>query len=239
VTSLEVETEKLKEAIAKFQGTSKRSLAVNLRQQGKLIAVDIAKRTPPGDFQASGWKRVAGENMVKADIAKIMRPSNNPKARTDPAQLHEQYKKKRGRVREDLRKVGTAKARDGTLINVGKGKKDGRYLVDAQTLKIYIERVRNRVGWMAAGWAKAASFLGASLPSWITRHSAPGTGTVVIRGDDIELELTNSAVYADSHGLVDRRAVAALKKRYWAMTKQADNYIKKAAEEAGFTASES
>lgn len=224
MTSLEVETGKLKEAIAKFQGTSKRSLATNLRQQAKLIAVDIAKRTPPGDFQASGWKRVAGENTVKGDIAKIMKGTKSLGTKKRPTttnakQIHEQYKRKRGRVREDLRK----------------GNKDERFRIESQHLKIYIEQVKRRVGWMAAGWAKAASFLGASLPSWITRHSAPGTGTVVIRGDDIELELTNSAVYADSHGLVERRAVAALKKRYWAMTKQADNYIKMAAEEAGFT----
>ncbi len=220
MTTLEVETEKFKEAFARFQQTSKRSVATNLRQQGKLIAVDIAKRTPPGDFQASGWKRVAGENAVKGDIAKIMRPWNNPKARTDPQRIHKEYKRKRGRVQTRLKR-----------------NKDERFRIDTQTYKIYVEQIRNRVGYMAAGWAKAAAFLGASLPNWITRHSAPGTGNVVIRGEDIELDLTNNAVYPDSRGLVDRRAVAALKKRYWAMIKQADNYLKKAAQEAGFNAS--
>ena len=61
MTSVEVNVEKFKEAFAKFQQTSKRSVATNLRQQGKLIVTDIAKRTPPGDFQATGWKRIAGE----------------------------------------------------------------------------------------------------------------------------------------------------------------------------------
>jgi hypothetical protein len=49
------------------------------------------------------------------------------------------------------------------------------------------------------------------------------------------LELTNAAVYPESRFLVDRRAVAVLKKRYWAMVKQADNYMKMAAEQAGFS----
>jgi hypothetical protein len=237
VTTLEVETDKFKEAFARFQQTSKRSVATNLRQQGKLIAVDIAKRTPPGDFQASGWKRVAGENAVKGDIAKIMRPWNHPKARTDAKALHMQYRRKRGRVTTDLRKTGTAKLRDGSEINVGRGKKDGRYRIDTQTYKIYVAEVVKRVGYMAAGWAKAAAFLGASIPNWITRHSAPGAGVVQIRGEDIVLELTNNAVYPESRGLVDRRAVAALRKRFWALKNRTDNYIKTAAQEAGFNAS--
>ncbi len=221
MTTLEIETDKFKEAFARFQETSKRSVATNLRQQGKLIAVDIAKRTPPGDFQASGWKRTAGENAVKGDIAKIMRPWNSPKARTDPQRIHKEYRRKRGRV----------------VTRLKKGTKDDRFRVDTQTFKIYLDQVKKRVGYMAAGWAKAAAFLGASLPNWITRHSAPGAGVVNIRGADVVLELTNNAVYSESRGLVDRRAVAALKKRYWAMIKQADNYLKKAAQEAGFTAS--
>ena len=218
MTRVEVEVDKFKEAFAKFQSTSKRSVATNLRQQGKLIAVDIAKRTPPGDFQATGWKRTAGERLIKADLAKIMVSSKRPSARTDPQRIHEEYKRKRGRVHTDLRKG-----------------KDTRFRIEAATFQIYRNRVLQRVGYMAAGWAKAAQFLGASLPGWITRHSAPGAGTVNIRGEDIELELTNAAVYPDSRGLVDRRAVAALKKRYWAMVKQADNYIKMAAQEAGFS----
>ena len=219
MTRVEVEVDKFKEAFAKFQETSKRSVAQNLRQQGKLLAVDIAKRTPPGDFQATGWKRTAGERLIKADLAKIMVSSKRPSARPDPQRIHNEYRRKRGRVHTDLRKG-----------------KDTRFRIEAAAFQIYRNRVLQRVGYMAAGWAKAAQFLGASLPGWITRHSAPGAGTVIVRGQDIELELTNAAVYPDSRGLVDRRAVAALKKRYWAMVKQADNYMKKAAQDAGFTA---
>jgi hypothetical protein len=235
VTSVEVNVDRFKEAFARFQSTSKRSVAQNLRQQGKLLAVDIAKRTPPGDFQATGWKRIAGERAVKADLAKIMRPWKWADARTDVRSIHEKYRQKRGKVHTDLRKSGTGKTRDGKDIKIGSKDRDGRYRVDAQTLQAYIQTVQKRVGYMAAGWAKAAQFLGASIPGWITRHSAPGAGTVRIRGEDIELEMTNAAVYSDSRGLVERRAVAALKKRYWAMVKQADNYIKMAAEQAGFT----
>lgn len=223
MTSIEVNVDRFKEAFAKFQSTSKRSVATNLRQQGKLIAVDIAKRTPPGDFQATGWKRIAGETSIKADLAKIMKPTKSigtrkRETRTDPQRIHKEYRRKRGRVQTDLRRG-----------------KDERFRIEAASFQIYRNRVLQRVGYMAAGWAKAAQFLGASIPGWITRHSAPGAGTVMLRGEDIELNLTNSAVYPESRGLVDRRAVAALKKRYWAMVKQADNYIKMAAEEAGFS----
>ncbi len=225
MTRVEVEVDKFKEAFAKFQTTSKRSVATNLKQQGKLIVTDIAKRTPPGDFQATGWKRTAGERLIKVDLAKIMKPtksvgSRKRQTRTDPQRIHKEYKRKRGRVHTDLRRG-----------------KDERFRIEKATFEIYRQRIISHVGYMAAGWAKAASFLGGSLPGWITRHSAPGAGSVVIRGEDIELRLTNAAVYPDSRGLVDRRAVAVLKKRYWAMVKQADNFIKMAAEQAGFNTS--
>lgn len=220
MTSVEVNVDKFKEAFDRFQGTSKRSVAQNLKQQSKLLVVDIAKRTPPGDFTASGWKRIAGERLIKADLAKIMVSSKRPSARIDPQRIHNEYRRNRGRVRTDLRKG-----------------KDTRFRIEAATFQIYREQVLKRVGYMAAGWAKAAAFLGGSLPGWITRHSAPGAGTVAIRGEDIEVNLTNAAVYSDSRGLVDRRAVAALKKRYWAMVKQTDNFLKMAAQQAGFTTS--
>lgn len=224
MTSVEVNVEKFKEAFAKFQQTSKRSVATNLRQQAKLIAVDIARRTPPGNISGNGWKRIAGERLIKADLAKIMRPTKslgtkkNP-TRTDPMRIHKQYRRGRGRVVTDLREG-----------------KDTRYRIEKSTFEIYRQQVIKRVGYMASGWARAVAFVGGSLPSWITRHSAPGAGTVEFRGADIEVNLTNAAIYPESRGLVDRRAVGALKRRYWQMVKQADNYMKMAAEEAGFTA---
>lgn len=235
MTRVEVEVEKFKEAFAKFQETSKRSVAQNLRQQAKLLVVDIAKRTPPGDIYGGGWRKGAGETTIKADLAKIMKSSKQPNARTDPQRIHKEHMGRRGRVRTDLRSSGTALTRDGKEIKIGSGDRDRRFRVEATTFRIYLERVKQRVGYMAAGWTSAARFLGGSLPGWISRHSAPGAGTVVVRGTDIEVNLTNAAVYPESRGIVDRRAVGALKKRYWQMVKQADNYMKIAAEQSGFT----
>jgi hypothetical protein len=221
--SVEVNTDKFQQAFAKFQAASKRSIAANLKQQAKLLVVDIAKRTPPGGFGETKWSRMAGEIAVKRDIAKIMRSSRSPKARTDPRRIHGEYRRSRGRVNTSLRKGG----------------RDERFRVDAATLKIYIDQVKRRVGYMAAGWAQAARFLGASLPAWITRHSAVGYGKVNISGDDIEVDLGNRTIYSESRGLVERRASAALKTRYWAMIKRVDFAAKQAAQEAGFEATAS
>jgi hypothetical protein len=218
MTSVEVNTEKFQEAFAKFQAASKRSVAANLKQQAKLLVTDIAKRTPPGGFGAAKWGRVAGETAVKRDLAKIMRSSRSPKARTDPRRIHKEHRQTRGRVRSGLRR----------------GIRDERYRVETATLKIYIDQVKARVGYMAAGWAQAARFLGASLPSWITRHNANGYAAVNIQGDNIEVDLGNRTIYTESRGLVDRRASAALKARYWAMIKRVDFAAKQAAQQAGF-----
>ena len=216
--NIEVDTQKFREAFAKFQGTSKRGIATNLRQQAKLLVVDVAKRTPPGNFYGSSWRRKAGEGTIQRDLAKIMRASSSKNAATDPASIHERYRRTRGRVTTYLKKGG----------------RDERHKVKTDILRQYRNMVKARVGYMAAGWAQAANFLGASLPGWITRHSAKGYGSVNIVGDDINVNLGNRTIYPESRGLVERRVSAALKKRYWAMIKQADNYLKLAAQQAGF-----
>lgn len=234
MTSVEVEVDKFKEAFAKFQSTSKRTIAQNLQKQAGLFVQELAILTPPGDYKSKSWRKKAGEQAVKSDILKVIKPakriSKKLQSQSDlasalldatgfanPALVHKQYRRKRGRVQTRLKKGG----------------RDERFKVQPEILKAYILSVQQRVGYMAAGWLKAAQFLGKSLPSWITRHSAPGNGTVNIGDEDVEVVLTNAAVYPESRGLMDRRIETALKRRYWAMVKQADNYMKMVAQKAG------
>ncbi len=222
MTRLEVELAKLEEAFAKFQSTSKRGIAANLQKQAGLLVEDAAILTPPGDFKSKSWRKKAGEQAIKNDILKVLRPAKIRKnaflldatSFVNPAVVHKQYRKSRGRV----------------MTRLKKGNRDERFKVEPEQLKSYIAFVQQRVGYMAAGWSKAAQFLGRSLPGWITRHSAPGVGRVNIGENDVEVVMTNSAVYSDSRNLMDRRIETALKRRYWAMIKQADNYLKLLAE---------
>jgi hypothetical protein len=216
--NLETDISKFDEALRRFQETSKRSVAQNLKNQARLLVVEMAQRTPPGDFTGGKWKKIAGERAIKGDISKIMVPSERAGARTDPKRLHEQFRRRRGRVLTDLRKKS--------------GSKDRRWRVSG--LKIYIDTVKKRVGYMASGWKTAAMRLGGSLPAWIMRHNAPGYGEVFVQGNRVGFEISNQGVFGELQGIVNRRAQAALKKRYWAMIKQVDNAAKLAAKDSGF-----
>jgi hypothetical protein len=225
--NLETDISKFDEALRRFQETSKRSVAQNLKNQARLLVVEMAKRTPPGDFTGGKWKRAAGEKLIGIDISKIMVPSEKAGARTNPKQLHEQFRRTRGRVITDLR---PGKFVDGAFQRI-KGKQDRRWRVSG--LKIYIDTVKKRVGYMASGWKTAAMRLGGSLPAWIMRHNAPGYGAIVVEGTRVGFEMANQGT-RDLQGIVNRRAQAALKKRYWQMIKQVDNAQKLAAQDAGF-----
>lgn len=218
--NVELDLQKWQEALRKYQAASKRTVAQNLKDQARLLIVDVAQRTPPGDFSGGKWKKTAGEKLIKADLNKIMVDSKRVNARTDPRRIHLQFRRKRGRVRTDLRKGSD-------------GGKDRRWRV--QGLKTYAEQVKKRVGYMASGWAQAAALVAAKLPAWITRHAAPGYGKVNVRGNDIELLMGNVAVYSEIQGMVERRVQASLRKRYWQMIKRVDFAAKQAAQESGFT----
>jgi hypothetical protein len=215
--NLETDISKFNEALRRFQETSKRSVAQNLKNQARLLVIEMAQRTPPGDFTGGKWKRVAGERAIKGDISKIMVPSEKVGSRTDPRRLHEQFRRTRGRVKTDLR--------------AGVASKDRRWRVSG--LKIYIDTVKKRVGYMASGWKTAALRLGGSLPAWIMRHNAPGYGQIIVEGNRVGFEMANQGT-RDLQGIVNRRAQAALKKRYWQMIKQVDNAQKLAAQDSGF-----
>jgi hypothetical protein len=204
----EVDSSKLNEALKKFQGTSKKSSEAILRQQGKLLVVELAGITPPN--KKFKWNKKGGETTVKNDLAKLFRSSKASKATSSLAQVHLGAKDRRGRVPKGVEKV------------------------PAMGLVAYRKLMLGRVGRMAAGWKSAANKLNAKLPAWITRHDSAGHGKVVVNDRTVEVELTNKAVYSGQKNWLDRAVKAALKKRYWAMIKQVTNFERKAAKQAGF-----
>jgi hypothetical protein len=204
----EVDSSKLNEALKKFKATSRKSTEAVLRQQGKLLVVELAGITPPN--KKFKWNKKGGEATVRNDIAKLFRSSKSRKATTNLAQAHLAARDRRGRVPKGVEKI------------------------PAKGLVAYRKLMLARVGQMAAGWKSAADKLNAKLPAWITRHDSAGHGKVTVNSGTVEIELANKAVYSGQKNWLERGVKAALKKRYWAMTKQVTNFKKKAAKEAGF-----
>jgi len=204
----EVDSSKLNEALKKFKATSRKSTEAVLRQQGKLLVVELAGITPPN--KKFKWNKKGGEATVKNDLAKLFRSSKSPNATSSLAGPHLAARDRRGRVPRGVEKI------------------------PAKSIAVYRKLMLGKVGEMAAGWKAAANKLNAKLPAWITRHNSAGHGKVVVNSRTVEVELTNKAVYSGQKGWLDRAVKVALKKRYWAMIKQVTNFERKAAKQAGF-----
>jgi hypothetical protein len=203
----EVDDKAFQGALRKFQANSKRSVTANLKQQAKLLVVELVGVTPPN--KKFEMNKKGGEQTVKNDLAKLFAASRSAKAEKNLAGIHKAARNRRGRVPKGVNKV------------------------QAANLVAYRKQMLARVGRMAAGWKNAATSLGAKLPAWITRHSRPGFGKIKTTGRSIEVELSNQSVYSGQKGWVERGVKAAMKKRYWAMIKRVDFAQKQAAQQAG------
>lgn len=203
----EVDDKAFSGALRKFQANSKRNVQTNLRQQAKLLVVELAGVTPPN--KKFEWNKKGGEQTVKNDLAKLFAASRSAKAEKNLAAIHKAARNRRGRVPKGVTKVKAA------------------------NLAAYRKQMLARVGRMAAGWKNAATSLGAKLPAWITRHSRPGFGKIKATARSIEVELANKSVYSGQKGWVERGVKAAMRKRYWAMIKRVDFAQRQSARQAG------
>lgn len=217
----QIDDREFQDALKKFQSTSRKAAAENVRDQAKLLVKAFVQLTPPnkeksnkkGDFQPS-YNKGGGQRTIRADLGKIFRQSKNGTA--DAAAFHKRFRDRRGRVHTRLK---TDKA-------------DRR--IKIADLASYKKRVLDRVGYMAAGWKAAAAALGVTLPAWITRHNAKGHGSVRQYGSKIVATLTNSTVYPGSRNLIERRVDNALRFRARTMMSRVNRYVYKAAKQAGF-----
>lgn len=205
---LEVDSAKFNEALRKFQANSKRSVSANLKQQAKLLTVELVKVTPPN--KGFEYNKKGGEQTVRNDLAKLFRASKARGAASNLASIHKSARNRRGRVPKSVE------------------------LQRAKGLVAYRQQMIGRVGRMAAGWKQAAAAMGAKLPAWITRHSRRGFGRIKIKSNAIEVELANQSVYSGQKNWLERGVSAALKKRYWAMINRVNFAQAEAARKSGF-----
>jgi hypothetical protein len=223
VAQMEIDTSEFMDAFRQFQATSKKSVADNIRKEGRLLATAILQLTPPNKEKQNkalafipSWNKSGGDKTIANDLAKVFRESK--KGITNPAELHQRFRVRRGRIFNKTLKTETTDKR-----------------IRVSGLAAYKKMVQKRVGYMAAGWSAAANSLGSKVPDWIARHRAPGRGGVKTFGNKVEVFLTNDAVYPQSRNLLERRVGNALTFRAKTMLKQVNKYVAKNAQSAGFT----
>lgn len=242
-------------ALVRLISTSKKSALEVMKQQAKLLFVEVAKVTPPaGGKQGATLQGKAAEQAGKLAIVR---------------DLHQIYGMP-GRAYSDLQNVNQASAgafwsahkegrtddaaqiikRDlgksfvpfdgGTLAKKFQGKKRTKeaifYISNPEALHAYITQLQQHVWYLASGWSHALSALGAKLPYGVGKHSGPGLLKIELNDQRIGITMTNDVSYARQVKNLQSQINFAMKVRTGSLDRQWSDWMKRLARENGFKA---
>lgn len=242
-------------ALQRLASTSKKSAVEVMRQQAKLLFVEVAKITPP----AGGAKgnTLSGREAEKAGKLAIVRDLHDlygmpgrafsDIAAKDPASASAFWScYKEGRIEAAgaivKRELGKSLAPfDGGKMGRGfRGKKRTReavfYITNPQALHTYIQTLQSHVWYLASGWSNALRALGATLPYGVGRHSGPGLLTVEATDQRIVITMTNDVRYARQVKNLQSQINFAMQVRAGALDRQWEEWMKTLARQSGFKA---
>lgn len=194
------------EAIKHFAAEGNISAHDVLRDQMRIFTDKAIKVLPP-DSVGQGKKRVEKDvcSVLGAidDMTALKKLHNMFGDRFSPLEFNtggivpattraEKYRTKRGRIKykaDDVRIPNTKYVFGGKM-----------YVTNRIRNKIIRDK-QSRVGRLKAGWEAAAKMLGTRVPSWISKHSSPGSAVDTIRpgADTGYIEAVNEVPYAGRH----------------------------------------
>jgi hypothetical protein len=91
------------------------------------------------------------------------------------------------------------------------------------------------VGFLAAGFNKAAARLGVAMPAWIKRHGeGHGSFSMVVSRDSVRISIVNAVMYADKVKGLNSRIQRALNDEAKSLERQYEQALRRQARLAGF-----
>jgi hypothetical protein len=194
------------EAIKRFAAEGNISAHDVLRDQMRIFTDKAIKVLPP-DSVGQGKKRIEKDvcSVLVAidDMTELKKLNNMFGDRFKPLEFNtggivpattraEKYRTKRGRIKY--------KADDVRIPNT-KYVFGGKMYVTTRIRNKIIRDKQSRVGRLKAGWEAAANLLGTRIPSWISKHRAPGSAIDTIRpgADTGYIEAVNNVPYVGRH----------------------------------------
>lgn len=242
-------------ALVRLATTSKKAASEVMRQQARLLFVEVAKITPPASGGVTGKKaEKQGMSAVARDIRSLYgTPSDayDQISAKSPGQagafwfLHSAGEDSQA---AEIVKEATGKsfaAFDGGTLHsrTGGGRRRRAsnrrahvfYVRDAAALEAYITEEQGHVWWLASGWAPALQALGARLPYGVGKLPAPGRLKVEITDQRIAITMTNEVSFGRQVRDIERRVQWALNSRTKTLDRAWDFYLKRAAKDSGFT----
>lgn len=211
---LRIDTSSFNRRIQQTLAHTKRDGRAFLQETARGVVRRILNSTPPARSGKEGKAaHVAGKKTVAAQIGKLM--VGVPAKRAE---------------RTDIREIHKAARVEGRIVGA---KRANRIKVPIRALKAFIKAAQARVGYLAAGWKKAAQKLKVSVPNWIAKHNAEGDGNISVTSQGIKIILRNSVGYASGLRNMTRRINSALRGQDKAMANRLRKMVEQAAQQAG------
>jgi hypothetical protein len=215
-THLKIDTRGSDELFQKMGWTIKNSVPGFLRQEARLTAVELARRTQPfGDGPAP---RAVGEAATTADIYRVYatpgKAYDDIQGSAKSAFWRAVKASAWGRAATILSRFGNALkgvsiqpfddgAAHRQLRNnqgrIPKSQKPTMIVRNPSALKSYVDSEVKKVGEGKGGWSTCADALGGTrgIPGWVSRQNSPGRVIESYKAELSSVTMTNQVPYAD------------------------------------------
>ncbi len=214
-THFKIDTRGSDELFAKMGWTIKNSVPGFLRQEARLTAVELARRTQP--FGDGATPRAVGQAATTADIYRVYATPGkayNDVQKSAQAAFWRAVKSSAwdraasilGRFGTGLKGTPISNFDDGAahrqLRNnqgrIPKSQKPVMIVKNPQALKSYVDAEVKKVGEGKGGWATCAKVLGGTrgIPGWVSRQNSPAQVIESYKAELSSVTMTNQVPYA-------------------------------------------
>lgn len=240
-------------ALQRLLSTSKKSAVEVLKQQAKLLFVEVAKVTPPaggksGNTLSGRAAEQAGQLAIVRDLHQVYgMPGRAYSDLQDVSQgaagaFWSAHKEGRSEDAGQIVRSHLGKSFvpfDGGKMGKGfRGKKRGQkavfYISNPEALQDHISTLQSHVWFLASGWSQALRALGAKLPYGVGKHQGPGLLKVEITEQRLGITMKNDVRYARQIKGLQSQINFALKVRAGKLDRQWEDWMKRLGKQSGF-----
>lgn len=256
MSEIVIHSENYSAALARLASTSKRAAVDVMKQQARLLFVEVAKVTPPAGGKAGNTLQgLKAEKAGKLAIVRDFHMTYGTRSRAyddiRAAAGEQRAKAFWSQLSNDNLPLASAILKDavGKSLSPFDGGKAARsmigkkrkkevlfYVSDAEQLAAAIQSAQSHVWHLASGWKDAMEALGAKLPYGIGKGSGQGVLRVTVTDDAIDIRMINQVSYARRLPGLQAQINFAMKVRTGELQRSWDAWIRKLAGETGLKA---
>jgi hypothetical protein len=228
-TELQIDTGRFEAQFAIYVQLVDRDLETEMVHQGKKFLEKTIKITPPGYSRGGKMRSVtdarkAGERAVRRDLRRIFTPVDLRGSRRvthlfgkpHPAAPWEVPTKEYHPDVAGIFRQHRASGKAGRAARY----KAGTLYVDRQKFAEVEAMLIKRVGWLSGGFTRAGLSLGARMPAYAKRHTAPGSIRITNTPELMQIHIINDVRYAARVEGLRRRIQWAVDAQASAMERQ-------------------